>query len=96
MITSTFENVSDIGVCLGLSPRPPAVGGISEVIQDDIDGFVAEAAVPASLGWALERMWRHRDSLEEVGKLASISIRKVMPDDPVALFAEKLMRLASP
>jgi hypothetical protein len=24
VITSTFENVSEIGVCLGLSPGPPA------------------------------------------------------------------------
>jgi hypothetical protein len=28
VITSTFENVSDIGVCLGLSPGPPAKAGV--------------------------------------------------------------------
>ena len=28
MITSTFENVSDIGVCLGLSLGPPAIAGV--------------------------------------------------------------------
>jgi hypothetical protein len=28
VITSTFENVSDIGVCLGLSLGPPAIAGI--------------------------------------------------------------------
>src|SRR4030081_2593337 len=28
VITSTFENVSDIGVCLGLSLGPPASAGV--------------------------------------------------------------------
>ena len=28
VITSTFENVSDIGVCLGLSLGPPAIAGV--------------------------------------------------------------------
>ena len=28
VITSTFENVSDIGVCLGLSLGPPANAGV--------------------------------------------------------------------
>src|SRR5260221_3292613 len=28
VITSTFENVSDIGVCLGLSLGPPAKAGV--------------------------------------------------------------------
>src|SRR5437879_3303438 len=28
LITSTFENVSDIGTCLGLSLGPPAIAGV--------------------------------------------------------------------
>src|SRR5580693_4272722 len=28
VITSTFENVSDIGICLGLSLGPPAIAGV--------------------------------------------------------------------
>src|SRR3954453_15233005 len=28
VITSTFENLSDIGVCLGLSLGPPAIAGV--------------------------------------------------------------------
>ena len=28
VITSTFENVSDIGLCLGLTPGPPAIAGV--------------------------------------------------------------------
>ena len=52
------------------------VGGVSEVIKDDITGFVAEAAVATvaeSLGGALERMRLQRDRLQEIGKLAAAS-----------------------
>ena len=31
VITSTFENVSDIGVCLGLCLGPPAIAGVCPV-----------------------------------------------------------------
>jgi glycosyltransferase involved in cell wall biosynthesis len=54
------------------------VGGNSEVIKDDVSGFVAEAAVAESLGRTLERMWLQRDRLPEIGKLAAVTIREVM------------------
>jgi glycosyltransferase involved in cell wall biosynthesis len=71
------------------------VGGVSEVIKDDLTGFVAEAAVAESFGRALERMWRQRDRLPEIGKLAAANIREIMPDDPVGIFAAKLRSLAA-
>jgi glycosyltransferase involved in cell wall biosynthesis len=71
------------------------VGGNSEVIKDGVTGFVAEAAVAECFGRALDRMWDERGKLQEMGKLAAVSIREFMPDDPIGIFAEKLLCLAS-
>ena len=71
------------------------VGGNSEVIKDDVTGFVAKAAVSECLAGALERMWLQREKLQEIGKLAAASIRQFMPDDPIGIFAEKLKTLTS-
>jgi glycosyltransferase involved in cell wall biosynthesis len=71
------------------------VGGNSEVIKDGITGFLAEAAVADCFSRALERMWTQRVGLEEMGKLAAASIRELMPDDPIRIFAEKIKTLAN-
>ena len=70
-------------------------GGNSEVIKDDVTGFVAEAAVSECLARTLERMWLQRARLQEMGKLAAASIREFVPDDPVGIFAKKLKELAN-
>jgi glycosyltransferase involved in cell wall biosynthesis len=71
------------------------VGGISEVVKDGITGFLAQSAVTQSFGEALERMWAHRSRLQEMGTLASVTIREMIADDPVDVFANKLKFLAS-
>ena len=72
------------------------VGGISEVIRDGHTGFLAAAAAVECFGEALERMWVRRDRLEELGKLAAATVREFLPDDPVGIFAGKLLNLAKP
>lgn len=42
------------------------VGGNSEVIEDGITGFIAEAATPRSFGRALERAWLAREQWPEM------------------------------
>jgi glycosyltransferase involved in cell wall biosynthesis len=69
------------------------VGGIPELIKEDLTGFLA-APVIECFGGALERMWIRRDRLQEMGRLAAKSIREFMPTDPVGIFAEKLRSLA--
>jgi glycosyltransferase involved in cell wall biosynthesis len=71
------------------------VGLNPEVIKDGVTGFLAETAGVEALSGALERMWVQRHNLENIGKLAAASIRDFLPDDPVALFAEKLKGLAA-
>src|ERR1700733_6635740 len=51
VITSTFENASDIGVCLGLSLGPPAIAGVRSkrgAVQDRRRGAVQNWALPGS------------------------------------------------
>jgi glycosyltransferase involved in cell wall biosynthesis len=70
------------------------VAGHSEVINDGVTGFLAEAATVKSLERSLERMWEHRENLQNIGKAAEASIRKHLLKDPVGIFAEKIKGLA--
>jgi glycosyltransferase involved in cell wall biosynthesis len=69
------------------------VAGNPEVIEDGVTGFLAEAPVVACVDRALERVWAARDGLEEMGKAAAASVRRLLPKDPVGIFAEKLKSL---
>lgn len=70
------------------------VGGISEVVEDDITGFIAKGAFFAAIDEALERAWQRRYEWEYIGKEASISIRKQIPPHPERVFANKLLQLS--
>lgn len=62
------------------------VGGNSEIIEDNITGFISEAPSPASFGRAMERMWEQQQRLREMGKEAAIRIRlKIDEESPYTL-----------
>ena len=71
------------------------VGGNREVIEDNVTGFIAAAPTVAHLDEAMERAWAAREQWSEMGERAGLSIRTVVPRDPVAVFADKLIELAS-
>jgi glycosyltransferase involved in cell wall biosynthesis len=71
------------------------VGGVSELVQNGVTGFIAAAAVVECFREALERMWLQRARLQGYGEMAAASVRKFLPDDPVRVFAEKLLALTS-
>lgn len=71
------------------------VGGIPEVLEDNITGFIAKGASFAAIDEAFERAWQRRYEWENIGKQASISIRKLIPKDPERLFADKLLQLST-
>jgi glycosyltransferase involved in cell wall biosynthesis len=70
------------------------VGGNLDLVRDGATGFLAKAAVPECFGSALERMWAERNGLRELGQRAAASIREFMPNDPVGIFAAKVLSLA--
>src|SRR5580700_10722015 len=77
VITSTFENVSDIGVCLGLSLGPPAIAGVRSkrgaVHQDMLDSVRAGDILLADRAYDSDAL---RQNLAERGAWANI---KPMP-----------------
>jgi glycosyltransferase involved in cell wall biosynthesis len=69
------------------------VAGHSEIVEDEVTGFLADAPTVPSLRRALERLWAKRAELKAIGEAAANSIRKYIPTDPICVFAEKLETL---
>lgn len=66
------------------------VAGHAELVEDGINGFIAEAATARHIRVALERAWCQRMNWQAMGRLAYSLIREKIPDDPVGDFAEKI------
>jgi glycosyltransferase involved in cell wall biosynthesis len=68
------------------------VGDADMLIEDGINGFLAEAPTVKHIGEALERAWAKRDQWEEMGKRAGIKLKQMRPEDPLQSFASKILR----
>jgi hypothetical protein len=66
------------------------VAGNSEVIEDGVTGFLADAPTVGSMAQALERFWARKDHAREIGAAAARRIRQLVPPDPVRVFSSKL------
>lgn len=71
------------------------VGGMAEIVEDGVTGYIAAAATAEAFDEALERAWAQRQNWRQMGIRAADSIRKIVPADPCGKFAEKLLKLAS-
>jgi glycosyltransferase involved in cell wall biosynthesis len=69
------------------------VAGNSEIIDDGLSGFLANAPTVQSLSEALERLWLRRAEVEQIGEAAKARIRQLVPPDPVEVFSKKLRQL---
>lgn len=69
------------------------VGGISEIVRDNQDGFIASSPTLAALDEALERAWKRRTQWKEIGLNAQQQIRSIVPAKPAAKFADFLESL---
>jgi glycosyltransferase involved in cell wall biosynthesis len=65
-------------------------GGITEVVRDEVTGFVAPALTVDALADAMERAWSRRHEWEQIGRKAAHEIRRLVPHDPCAVFADIL------
>jgi glycosyltransferase involved in cell wall biosynthesis len=96
VMPSRFEGLPLAMVEAMLCARPVLgtdVGGNSEIIEDGVTGFLAEAPTVPIVARSLERLWEQRANLEQMGKAGAKRIRELVPSDPVRVFSEKLMHL---
>jgi len=70
------------------------VAGHAEIVEDGVSGFLAAAPTVSGMAAALERFWERRAEAEEIGKSGALRIRQLIPQDPIRVFSDKLMRLA--
>ena len=71
------------------------VAGNPEIVDDNVNGFVAAGPTMRALDEALERAWLRRHEWRELGLRAGRDIRSLAPADPIATFAETLVCAAS-
>lgn len=70
------------------------VAGNTEILEDDVTGFVAAAPTARALDAALERAWIRRNEWRDMGRVAGRTIREHVPVDPAAVYAQKLLALS--
>ena len=68
-------------------------GGSAEVVQEGRTGFIASAAKVDEFDNAMERAWAAREQWESIGEAAGLSVRTMVPLDPVSVFTTKLLDL---
>jgi glycosyltransferase involved in cell wall biosynthesis len=69
------------------------VAGHSEIIEDGVTGFLADAPTVDSVAKALERLWARRSDAEQIGAAAAQRIRQLVPSDPARIFANKIKEI---
>ena len=69
------------------------VAGHSEIVEEGITGFLADAPMVASIAAVLEKLWSHRHNLKQMGEAGAKRIRAHVPADPAKVFSQKLQCL---
>ena len=67
------------------------IAGNTEVVEDGVTGFVAQAPKLQLVAEAMERAWQSRGRLKEMGVRAAMEIRSKVSADPVADFTDMLL-----
>lgn len=77
----------------GRVPIVTDVGGAAELIDDNINGFIALATHPKLLDDALERAWEQRERWNEIGFKAYTRIRSLIHEEPSKTLAKEIFKL---
>jgi glycosyltransferase involved in cell wall biosynthesis len=97
VMPSRKEGLPIVLVEAALCGRPAVCassGGIPEVIDDGITGFLAEAPEVPLFADAMERAWTQREDWHAMGLRAAAKVRGLVPRDPAAEFARRLVDLS--
>ncbi len=71
------------------------VAGNPDITLDNVTGFLASAPTVEHLDAAIERAWERREEWKSIGRKAGEYIRSLIPEDPAAHFAQKLIDIAN-
>lgn len=66
------------------------VGGNTDLCVDGDTGFVAQAATFRAFDETLERAWSCRKEWQNIGRAARVRAEKIIPQNPVTSFCERL------
>jgi glycosyltransferase involved in cell wall biosynthesis len=98
VLPSRFEGLPLVLVEALLVGRPAVVtdvAGNTEVVEDDVTGFVATAPHPRLIADAMERAWNARGRWQEMGATARCRMLERLPPNPCKDFASLLVNLGS-
>lgn len=70
------------------------IGAHSEVVKDNINGFIAKQPTVEALDEALERAYAVSQNWEEIGEKTRQSILNYLPEDPIEHFIKQLILFA--
>ncbi|HEV2618196.1 MAG TPA: glycosyltransferase family 4 protein [Candidatus Acidoferrales bacterium] len=96
ILPSRYEGMPLVLVEAMLCGRPAIitdVGGVRELVRDNVNGFLAKAPTVELLDEAMNRAWENRHRLKEMGEQAAIDVRKFVSPDPVEDFVRELLAL---
>ena len=97
LLASKMEGLPIVLVGAMMCARMPVVtdvGGHAELVDDNINGFVAHGTSVDALDDAMERAYERKDEIEKLGKLARDKVLDYMPLDPVQEFSDKIIQIA--
>jgi glycosyltransferase involved in cell wall biosynthesis len=93
ILPSRAEGLPLVIVEAMLSGRPcivTNVAGNTELIEDNVNGFIAESPSVTAVDEAMERAWQNRHLWKTMGECAATSIRRLVPAEPAHVFADEL------
>lgn len=97
ILPSRFEGMPLVLVEAMLCGRPAIatnVGGIPELLRDNLNGFLAKAPTIELVDEAMNRAWENRHRLKEMGEQAARDVRLWVSIDPGADFTLELASVA--
>jgi glycosyltransferase involved in cell wall biosynthesis len=80
----------------GRVPILTAVGGNTEVVDDNQTGFLAAAPTEDALDEAMTRAWDRRAEWPAIGAEAARRIRALVPESPQHVLADRILALCRP